>query len=106
MTKPSAEQPNWFIYIVETRFGHWYTGITTDVAARFAAHKAGKGAKNLKGKGPLRLVFSYSVGNKSQASKLEWHIKKLPKAKKVQLVQSEGQLSSETIKSLMNLTTL
>ncbi|MBD1583621.1 GIY-YIG nuclease family protein [Pseudoalteromonas sp. S16_S37] len=105
MTEQQISQTSWFIYIVETRLGYWYTGITTDVAARFAAHEAGKGAKNLKGKGPLRLVFSYPVGDKSQASKLEWQIKRLTKAQKIQLVQSEGQFSSATIKSLMNLTT-
>ncbi|NOU49669.1 GIY-YIG nuclease family protein [Pseudoalteromonas sp. JBTF-M23] len=105
MTEQLISQSSWYIYIVETRMGHWYTGISTDVEARFAAHEAGRGAKNLKGKGPLRLVFSYQVGSKSQASKLEWQIKRLTKAQKIQLVQSEGQLSSATIKSLMNLTT-
>ncbi|OHU87683.1 MULTISPECIES: GIY-YIG nuclease family protein [Pseudoalteromonas] len=95
----------WFVYIVETKFGHWYTGITTDVAKRFAAHSAGTGAKNLKGKGPLTLIFSHPVGDKSEASKLEWQIKKLSKAQKIQLVQSKGQSSNATIKSLMKLTT-
>ena len=36
----------WHLYIVQTRLGHWYTGISTDVEKRFAAHEAGKGAKN------------------------------------------------------------
>ncbi|CAH9051037.1 hypothetical protein PSECIP111951_02203 [Pseudoalteromonas holothuriae] len=105
MTEQYKKKNNWSIYIVETRIGHWYTGITTNVLERVAAHEAGKGAKNLKGKGPLRLVFSYEVGNKSQASKLEWQIKKLSKVQKIQLVHFEGQRSNATIKSLMNITT-
>ncbi|WP_105168674.1 GIY-YIG nuclease family protein [Pseudoalteromonas sp. T1lg23B] len=104
VTEPKNTR-KWFVYIVETKFGHWYTGITTDVAKRFDAHSAGTGAKNLKGKGPLTLVFSHPVGDKSEASKLEWQIKKLSKAQKVQLVQSKGQSSNATIKSLMKLTT-
>ncbi|MBQ4862505.1 GIY-YIG nuclease family protein [Pseudoalteromonas sp. MMG013] len=95
----------WYIYIVETRFGHWYTGVTNDVAARIEAHQEGKGAKNLKGKAPLQLVFSYPVGTKSDACKLEWQVKKLNKAQKIQLVASNGESSNLTIKSLMKLTT-
>ncbi|GAA62099.1 UPF0213 protein plu4503 [Pseudoalteromonas sp. BSi20652] len=72
----------WYLYIVETRFGHWYTGITTNVEKRFATHQAGKGAKSLRGKGPLLLIHQQQVGNKSEASKLEYQLKKLPRAKK------------------------
>ncbi|GEM_PF-365811 len=72
----------WSLYIVQTRFGHWYTGITVDVTRRIATHQAGKGAKNLKGKGPLVLIHQQQVGTKSDASKLEYAIKKLPRAKK------------------------
>lgn len=95
----------WSLYIIETRHGHWYTGITTDVAARISTHESGRGAKNLKGKGPLKLVFSYEVGSKSQASKLEWQVKKLRKEHKVQFVNSCGVESNAVIKSLMNITT-
>lgn len=75
-------ESTWFLYIVETRFGHWYTGITTNVEKRFATHQAGKGAKNLRGKGPLLLIHQQQVGNKSEASKLEYQLKKLPRVKK------------------------
>lgn len=72
----------WSLYIVQTRLGHWYTGISTDVAKRFAAHQAGKGAKNLKGKGPLTLIYQCEVGSRSEATKLEIKIKQLSKAQK------------------------
>lgn len=72
----------WYLYIIQTRYGHWYTGITTNVEKRFNAHVAGKGAKNLRGKGPLILIHQQIVGNKSAASKLEYHVKKLTRAKK------------------------
>ena len=43
----------WYLYLLETRRGMLYTGITTDVARRLAQHEAGQGAKALRGRGPL-----------------------------------------------------
>jgi len=80
---------NWWIYIVQTRLGHWYTGISTDVARRFTAHQSGKGAKNLRGKGPLTLVYQQQVGSRSDATKLEMKIKRLSKAQKREYVATE-----------------
>ncbi|AUJ70394.1 GIY-YIG nuclease superfamily protein [Pseudoalteromonas sp. NC201] len=97
-------QAIWSLYILETRFGHWYTGITTNVERRIEQHQAGKGAKNLKGKGPLTLKFQCAAGTKSQAAKLEWHVKQLTKAQKIQLVESKGERVNDKIKSLMRLT--
>jgi len=96
----------WSVYIVESRLGHWYTGITNNVDARVEAHNAGKGAKNLKGKAPIKLIYSKAVGDKSTAAKLEWHIKKLNKVQKIQFVESNGTCANETIKSLIDLTTV
>ena len=94
-------QPMWSIYIVETRAGHWYTGVTTDVARRVSQHQSGKGAKNLRGKGPLTLKYQRQVGSKSQALKLEWQVKKLTKTQKVQFVASNGQRANDKIKALL-----
>ena len=96
----------WSLYIVQTRLGHWYTGITVDVARRLATHQAGKGAKNLKGKAPITLVYNKAVGDKSTAAKLEWHLKKLSKAQKVQFVASKGVCANDTIKALIDSTTV
>ena len=61
--------------------------------ARFAEHQAGapKGARSLRGKGPLELVLSLPAGDRSRASKLEWHIKQWPRQRKEALVL--GKLS-------------
>ena len=75
--------------------GSLYTGITTDVSRRLEEHQQvasnkehikAKGAKALRGKGPLKLVFTYSVADRSVASKLEYRIKQLKKAEKENLV--------------------
>jgi len=85
----------WSVYLVRTDKGLLYTGIATDVERRFKEHSDGgaKGAKALKGKGPLTLVFSQQVGDRSAASKVEAKIKKMTKDKKEQLVNGGFQLS-------------
>ena len=57
-------QPRWSVYLVRCGTGALYTGIATDVARRLTDHRQaeGKGAKYLRGKGPLRLVLEKKVG--------------------------------------------
>lgn len=74
--------PFWHLYLVETARGALYTGITTDVARRLADHRAGRGAKALRGRGPLTLRHHEPVGSRSEALRLEAEIKRLPAARK------------------------
>jgi len=85
----NAETAQWFVYIVETNNGAYYTGITIDVARRFKEHcaQSTKTAKALRGRMPLRLVYCAKVNNHSEALKAEIWIKKQTKCKKVALVQ-------------------
>ncbi len=82
-------QKNWHIYLIRNKYNALYCGITTDVIRRFKQHEAGKGAKALKGKTPLHLVFSCLIGDHSQASKLEYHIKQLSKQAKERLIRDQ-----------------
>jgi putative endonuclease len=86
--KPSTIPSEWFLYMVECADGRIYTGITTNVERRFAEHSEGglKGAKALRGKGPLTLVFQQQMLNRSDASIAESAIKKLSKKQKVLLI--------------------
>nr|WP_228005963.1 GIY-YIG nuclease family protein [Xenorhabdus sp. BG5] len=77
---------NWHIYLIRTRDGSLYTGITTNISRRFMQHAAGKGAKCLRGKDPLTLVYQSQVGNKGVALKMEYRVKKLSKQQKERLV--------------------
>ncbi|EOI3465664.1 GIY-YIG nuclease family protein [Cronobacter dublinensis] len=85
----------WFLYLIRSPDNRLYTGITTDVARRFAQHQRGKGAKALRGKGELTLVFSVPAGNRSAALRAEYRIKQLTKRQKEQLVA--GELAFETM---------
>nr|WP_083517685.1 GIY-YIG nuclease family protein [Halomonas chromatireducens] len=63
--------------MLETLQGALYTGITTDVARRVAQHEAGRGAKALRGRGPLTLVHQEPVGSHGDALRLEAEVKRL-----------------------------
>lgn len=76
------EAPLWYLYVLETAGGALYTGITTDVARRLAEHAAGRGAKALRGKGPLVLCHQEPVGSRSEALRLEARLKRLTAAAK------------------------
>jgi len=73
---------------VRRRDGGLYTGIAIDVRRRIAEHarKTGNGAKSLRGRGPLHLVIQRVIGSRSLALRIEGAIKKLPKARKEDLV--------------------
>lgn len=84
---PDKKQQNWFIYMIRCHNGHIYTGITTDVDRRFSQHQSGKGAKYLRGKGPLQLVFKHEIDDHSQALKTEIAIKKMKRSDKENIIQ-------------------
>jgi putative endonuclease len=82
-------QAKWFVYLIRTVEDKLYCGITNDLERRFKQHQVGKGAKALRGRGPLKLVWSQIQQSKSEALKTEIAIKKLKKKQKEQLVASE-----------------
>lgn len=83
---------SWYLYLIRSHNNHLYTGITTDVERRLHQHQTGKGAKALRGRGALTLVFSQRVGDHSLALKIEYRIKKLTKLQKERLVSQETTL--------------
>lgn len=80
-------ETTWKLYILRCKDGSLYTGITTDIDARLATHRCGKGAKYTRGRGPLELVYSEECGDHSTALRRELEIKALPRAKKIQLIE-------------------
>lgn len=71
------------IYLVRCSDGSLYTGIATDVERRLKEHaESRKGAKFLRGKTPLTLEYQRELGDRSIATKVEMHVKKLSKTEK------------------------
>ncbi len=83
---------HWQLYLVRCADGSLYTGIATDVDRRFNEHQTGKGAKYLRGRGPLTLVYRTPAGDRAQALRLEYRVKRLPRCEKERLVNGERRL--------------
>lgn len=82
------------LYIVRCADGTLYTGIATDVGKRLAEHEASpRGAKYLRGRGPLQIVFSEVVGDRASASQLEYRVKRLSRTQKLALIEGRSALS-------------
>jgi putative endonuclease len=60
---------SWFVYLIECEGNTIYTGIATDVAARYAVHAAGKGARYTRSRPPRRLLCTVPAADRSEASK-------------------------------------
>ena len=78
---------DWYVYILRCGDGTLYTGITDDVDRRLAAHRAGRGAKYTRGRGPLELVYREPAADKPAALRREIEIKRLTRGEKLALIE-------------------
>ena len=67
----------WFVYMLRCRGNRIYTGITPDVAARFAKHRAGTGGAFTRAHPPSRILAAMACGTRSEALKMEYALKQL-----------------------------
>ena len=77
----------WCVYMLLCDDNTIYTGITNDLKKRFQNHISGKGAKYLRGRKPLEIVYTENFQNRSMATKREIEIKKLNRRKKEALIK-------------------
>ena len=75
-----------YTYILKCSDNTLYTGWTTDIEKRLVAHNLGKGAKYTKGRLPVKLVYLEEFESKEEAMSREWHIKKLSRKEKLNLI--------------------
>lgn len=85
-----------FVYLLECEDGSLYTGITTDVARRFAEHRSGIGSHFTRAKRAKRIVYFEQHPDRSSALKREAEIKKWPRKKKLTFVH-ENEMVKESI---------
>lgn len=78
---------HWFVYILECTDGSLYTGIATDVSRRLAEHMAGTGAKYTRSHPVKSCVYFEKCATRSEALRREVAIKRLPRAKKLALIE-------------------
>ena len=85
----------WWLYLLLCRDGRTYAGIATDVAARFAAHSSGKGAKFTRSNPPVRVLGAQAFASRSEALKAESGLKKLDRTKKLAWARKCPPISDE-----------
>lgn len=85
----------WSVYIIRCGDGTLYTGITTEIARRLREHEGVgmAGAKYLRGRGPLCLVYSLAAADRAEALRIERRVKKLPRKKKEMLIAGQYALA-------------
>ena len=74
-------------YIVECSNKTYYVGSTNNLEERIKLHNSGNGAKYLRGKLPVRLVYTKKYGYYKNALHAERNIKKLTRTQKEELVR-------------------
>ncbi len=81
----------WCVYILKCGDGTLYAGITNDLDRRLAAHRAGKGARYTRGRGPLEVVRVEAKRTRSAALKREAAVKRLDRRAKLALLDTPAQ---------------
>ncbi len=86
MTKIVSRSTYW-AYMVQCKYGTYYAGWTNDIKKRITAHNNGTGAKYLRGKGPVKLVYKKKFLTVQEAQAQERLIKRLTRKEKEALVK-------------------
>jgi putative endonuclease len=87
----------WYVYLIDCRNGAVYTGIALDVAARYAQHAAGTGARYTRANPPCRLLVKFACLNQSAAGRMEAAIKKLPATAKRALANKTSRAAQKLL---------
>lgn len=82
----------YYTYMIRCEDNSIYTGITTDINRRFEEHisKDEKAAKYTKRHTAKKIEAVWESSSRVLASKLEYHIKHLPKDKKENLIKNNS----------------
>ncbi len=84
--KKSARRAAFVVYILACSDGTLYTGYTKDLTARLKLHNAGRGAKYVRGRTPVRLVYFKRYIYYKAAVREEARIKALTRQAKERLI--------------------
>jgi len=90
LTDAAGPPRPWVVYLLECAGERLYAGITNDLAARFAAHRSGRGARFTKAFAPLRVVAASALPSRSDALKAEHALKRRPRAAKLAFLAACG----------------
>lgn len=76
-----------WVYILQCDDGTYYTGYTNDIEKRIEIHNSGHGAKYLRGKLPVQLVYAKEYRYYKRVLLAEKNLKKLTRVQKEELIR-------------------
>ena len=79
----SRKARSWFVYMLECAGGRIYTGVSPDVAARFARHRAGRGGAFTRSFRPVRILAARRCRERGKALSAEHALKQLERPDKL-----------------------
>ncbi|QWE04926.1 GIY-YIG nuclease family protein [Polynucleobacter sp. JS-JIR-II-50] len=80
----------WLVYLLECSDGSYYAGITNRLEHRLEAHNSGQGARYTRSRTPVALLATQEHSDRSEASKAELRLKRLPRSKKLAFFEIEN----------------
>ena len=91
MPKKIIRKSKYWVYILQCREGTYYTGYTNNLESRIALHNKGKGAKYLRAKLPVKLVYAKEYRYYKNALRHERNIKKMTRKQKEVIIKVYAQ---------------
>ena len=85
-----------YVYILRCGDDSLYTGWTNDLENRVRAHRSGQGCKYTASHQPVELVYSECFGTKQEAMSREWHIKRMKRQEKLELISGGKAFEEKT----------
>ena len=64
----------WYAYLLQNKYGKWYTGATSDIQKRILEHNSGK-TRSTKYGGPWKIIYCEICINKADAFAREKYLK-------------------------------
>ena len=71
------------VYVLQCADGTLYTGYTSDLKKRIAAHNAGKASKYTASRRPVKLAAKWQFSGKAEAMRAEYAFKQLSRSEKL-----------------------
>ena len=84
-----------YVYLLRCADDSLYCGWTTDLAARITADNTGGGAKYTRSRLPVELVYFETYDDRHEAMSREWHIKRMSRSRKLELIQKHGPVAEK-----------
>jgi len=77
-----------YVYIVKCADGTYYTGYTNNLEKRIQLHNKGNGARYLRGRTPIKLIYVKEYKYYKNALRAERNLKKLTRRDKELLIKN------------------